>query len=117
MVGKNTKNTLFSSISDQCTSVKSIGFHYANGKIHDTNGDKQKKVTNWRSARVASSPGTTGIIEMIVDVDEQIIKWFFEGEQFAFSTLTNYLKYQVCVAYISMIHVNDVVIINPKRDR
>ena len=54
---------------------------------------------------------------MIVDVDEQIIKWFFEGEQFAFSTLTNYLKYQVCVAYISMIHVNDVVIINPKRDR
>ena len=54
---------------------------------------------------------------MVVDVDEQTIKWFFEGAQFAFSTLTDYLKYQSCVAYISMIHVKDSVIINPKRDR
>lgn len=29
---------------------KSIGFHLGNGKIHDTNGDKEKKSTKWRVA-------------------------------------------------------------------
>lgn len=30
---------------------KSIGFHFANGKIHDTNGVVDKKSTNWRIVR------------------------------------------------------------------
>ena len=30
---------------------RSIGFHFATGKIHDTNGNKDKKVTQWRVAR------------------------------------------------------------------
>ena len=51
---------------------------------------------------------------MLVDVDEQIIKWLFEGEQFAFSTLNNYLKEQNCVPYVSMIHAGDSVIISPR---
>ena len=54
---------------------------------------------------------------MLVDMEEQTIKWMFEGEQFSFSTLTNYLRDQDCVAYVSMVHVKDVVIISPKRDR
>jgi hypothetical protein len=28
--------------------VKSIGFHFANGKVHDTNGVKDKQTTAWR---------------------------------------------------------------------
>ena len=27
---------------------KSIGFHFANGKVHDTNGLKDKRGTKWR---------------------------------------------------------------------
>lgn len=27
---------------------KAIGYHFGNGKIHDTNGDKNKKSTAWR---------------------------------------------------------------------
>ena len=50
-------------------------------------------MTQWRVAREPSVPGQIGVIEMMVDVDEQTIKWLFEGTQFAFSTLTNYLKY------------------------
>lgn len=30
---------------------KSIGFHFANGKIHDTDGNIEKKSTNWRVVR------------------------------------------------------------------
>ena len=61
-----------------CT--RSIGFHFANGKIHDTNGDKEKKATSWRLAREAAQPGEKGILEMVVDVDNQLIKWRFEGK-------------------------------------
>ena len=25
-----------------------LGFHIGNGKLHDTNGEKDKKVTSWR---------------------------------------------------------------------
>lgn len=28
--------------------VKSFGYHFANGKIHDTNGVKDKQSTSWR---------------------------------------------------------------------
>ena len=28
--------------------VKSLGFHFANGKVHDTSGDKTKQSTKWR---------------------------------------------------------------------
>jgi hypothetical protein len=27
---------------------KSLGYHFANGKIHDTAGDRSKKSTKWR---------------------------------------------------------------------
>jgi hypothetical protein len=98
-----------------CT--RSIGFHYANGKIHDTNGDKEKKGTSWRLARTAADPGETGVIDMVVDVDNQTIKWKFDGKEFSFSTLTDCLKNQNCVAYVSMVNVKDVVVISPKIER
>jgi len=30
---------------------KSIGLHFANGKLHDTNGRIDKKTTSWRLAK------------------------------------------------------------------
>ena len=27
---------------------KSLGYHFANGKIHDTSGERSKKSTKWR---------------------------------------------------------------------
>ncbi len=30
---------------------KSIGFHFANGRLHDTNGVLDKKSTAWRMVR------------------------------------------------------------------
>ena len=30
---------------------KSIGYHVSNGKLHDTNGDKDRKTTIWRVTR------------------------------------------------------------------
>ena len=56
---------------------RSIGFHYANGKIHDTNGDREKEKTKWRLARAPTDPGSVGTIEMLVNVDEQLIVWKF----------------------------------------
>ena len=36
---------------------KSIGLHVANGKIHDTNGNKEKKGTNWRAVHAPMKVG------------------------------------------------------------
>ena len=88
---------------------KSIGFHFANGKIHDTNGDKEKKGTSWRVVREPAKKGTLGKISIDVDADEQTIKWKFNGETFAESALTNYLKQKSFVGFISMFHKSDIV--------
>ena len=96
---------------------RSIGFHFANGKIHDTNGEREKKTTSWRSVRPPAETGTTGLIDMVVNVENQMIKWRYEGEEFAKSTLTDYLRGQKCVAYISMVHAKDTVILTPKKKR
>ena len=42
--------------------VKSIGFNYANGKIHDTNGRKDKNSTKWREVCAPVPPGVVGSI-------------------------------------------------------
>jgi maltodextrin utilization protein YvdJ len=41
---------------------KSIGFHFANGKIHDTNGHLEKKSTAWRVVRDQAKDGSLGVI-------------------------------------------------------
>lgn len=43
---------------------KSIGYHFANGKIHDTNGDKEKKSTAWRIVTDETEDGLTGLITL-----------------------------------------------------
>lgn len=41
---------------------KSIGFHLANGKIHDTNGIQDKKSTAWRVVREPAKKGSGGTV-------------------------------------------------------
>jgi hypothetical protein len=41
---------------------KSIGFHFANGKIHDTKGVKEKKTTSWRVVSEPAAKGKLGVI-------------------------------------------------------
>ena len=43
---------------------KSIGYHYANGKIHDTNGNREKKSTAWRIVTDETKNGLTGLITL-----------------------------------------------------
>ena len=38
--------------------------------------------------------------------------WKLEGKRFAESVLTEYLKSRQCIAYVSMVHVNDIVSLN-----
>jgi hypothetical protein len=58
---------------------KSIGMHFANGKIHDTNGVIDKKGTNWRVVRQQAKNGTLGKISIEIDADAQTMKWKFNG--------------------------------------
>ena len=46
---------------------KSIGFHFANGKIHDTNGIVDKKSTTWRVVREPLKKGINGTIGIEID--------------------------------------------------
>jgi hypothetical protein len=62
---------------------KSIGFHFANGKIHDTNGEKEKKSTTWRVVTDPLEEGAVGVITLDIDGDNQIIKWKFNDHKFA----------------------------------
>lgn len=88
---------------------KSIGFHFANGKIHDTNGLIDKKGTSWRIVREQVKKGVVGKISLEIDNEAQGIKWMLNGQQFAFSVITNYLKQKTFTAYVCMLHKGDVV--------
>jgi hypothetical protein len=91
---------------------KSIGFHFANGKIHDTNGAIDKKGTNWRVVREQAKKGMLGKITIEIDADAQTMKWKLNGEPFAESVITNYLKQKSFTAFASMFHKDDIVKIN-----
>lgn len=88
---------------------KSIGFHYANGKLHDTNGVIDKRGTNWRVVREPTAKGVLGKLAISIDADSQKMKWLINGEVFAESVITNYLKEKTFRAYISMLHKDDTV--------
>ena len=55
--------------------------------------------------------GHLGTIQLDVDVDNQMVFWKFNEKLIAKSVLTNYLKGLPCVAFISLVHVNDSVTI------
>lgn len=44
-----------------------------------------------------------------VDADAQMMRWSFNGQQFAETVITNYLKQKSFVAFVSMHHEKDVV--------
>jgi hypothetical protein len=58
---------------------KSIGFHFANGRLHDTNGVIDKKSTSWRVVREQIQEGTVGTVTIAIDADTQQMKWSFNG--------------------------------------
>jgi hypothetical protein len=62
---------------------KSIGLHFANGRLHDTDGNIEKKSTAWRVVREQIPIGTVGRISLEIDVEKQSIKWSFNGIKFA----------------------------------
>lgn len=49
-------------VSENKICVKSLGFHFANGKLHDTKGLRDKQTTSWREAQEPAAPGTVGTI-------------------------------------------------------
>ena len=90
---------------------RSIGFHYANGKVHDTNGSKEKRGTKWRVICEPIPKGKLGTIEVNVDVDGQMVYWMLDGKLLDKSVLTNYLTGLPCVGYVSMVNIDDTVMI------
>ena len=54
---------------------KSIGIHLGNGKIHDTNGDKEKKSTKWRVAYQPLKLGEPFMLQLDIDADAQNMLW------------------------------------------
>jgi uncharacterized hydantoinase/oxoprolinase family protein len=58
---------------------KSIGFLLSNGKIHDTNGVREKYSTNWRATGKVIAKSTPCQIKIVVDIDKQHIEWFSDG--------------------------------------
>lgn len=73
---------LFKPVSNKVCD-KSIGFHYANGKIHDTNGEIDKRGTSWRVVRDPTPKGVLGKITIDIDADEQKMRWLMNDEVFA----------------------------------
>ena len=47
--------------------------------IKDNNESKSNKLTDWRKRSEKIEKGTVGIIEIYVDVDNQLVKWVFNG--------------------------------------
>ena len=41
---------------------KALGFHFANGKVHDTKGIKEKKTTSWRAICDPNPKGKLGTV-------------------------------------------------------
>ena len=88
---------------------RSIGLHYANGRLHDTNGQKAKKTTAWRQAKEAYKDKEPGCITVEIDADAQKMKWLFNGALFTDSVVTNYLKEKSFVAFVSILSKGDEV--------
>ena len=91
-----------------------LGFHIGNGKLHDTNGEKDKKVTSWRQVCPPIDKDNLGVVELEIDADQDKINWKFNGTKFAESVITSYLKSKNMVAFISMAHVDDKLDLNDK---
>ena len=64
-------------IAENKICVKAIGFSLGTGKVHDTNGNRTKRSTNWRQICAPVPPGSVGTIEMEVDNEESMIYWKF----------------------------------------
>lgn len=62
--------------------VKSLGFHFANGKVHDTKGEKTKQSTQWREVCQPAMKGVVGTVELELDWDSDQLFWKFEGKRF-----------------------------------
>jgi hypothetical protein len=45
-------------------------------------------------------------------MDDGEIKWFLNGEVYAETIITNYMRYVKVVPYLAMYHVEDVVNVN-----
>ena len=86
---------------------KSLGFHIANGKIHDTKGNKEKKTTSWRAVCEPNPAGKLCKIELEVDADKEKVNWKLDGVVMAKSVITKHLKERECVAYLSCFSVHD----------
>ena len=86
-----------------------LGFHLGNGKIHDTNGVRDKKSTAWREVCPPIAADNLGVVAMEIDADEGTVGWKFNGTKFAESVITNYLKGKNMVAFISMAHKQDAL--------
>jgi len=80
--------------------------------VHDTNGEKNKQSTKWREVCPPALKGVVGTIELEIDCDADVVFWKFEGKRFAESVITEYLKSKDWIAYLSLVHVNDIVSIN-----
>jgi hypothetical protein len=83
---------------------KSLGFHLANGRVHDTKGNKERKTTAWRAVCEQTPKGTVGTIELFVDNEARMVYWRFDGKVIGKSVITNFLNEQPLVAYISCFH-------------
>ena len=86
---------------------KSIGFHFGNGRLHDTKGKIDKKTTSWRDATQGVPKGTGGIVTLRVNLEKQIMSWNLNGIEFAQSVITNYLLQKGIVAYVSSVSKGD----------
>ena len=56
---------------------KSIGLHFGNGKVHDTDGNKNRRSTKWRSICEIMPQGKVGLVEVEINGDEEMIFWKF----------------------------------------
>ena len=61
--------------------------------------------------------GELRTIEVSVDADSQMMYWRLDGQVFAKSVLTNYLKSLPCVAYVSCFSVGDSLKIKNENKR
>lgn len=52
---------------------------------------------------------------MVINVNTQVVRWKYEGKEFAFCILTDYLKANKAIAYVCVKHAKDTIVVAPKK--
>ena len=92
-------------------SNKRHSYHLYDGKVMQSD-NVDNPITVWCPTGKPAPKNEGCKIVVQVNMDDGEIKWFLNGEVYAETIITNYMRYVKVVPYLAMYHVEDVVNVN-----